>query len=120
MQDHRNLRAFQHADDLVVSVYWATRSFPDHEQYGLTSQLRRAAVSVPTNIVEGCARETLDDYLNFLNIAFGSLREVGYLIDLSDRLGYVPADESEDLQTGYRRTSRTLYGLMQSLREKKE
>ena len=89
MQDHRKLRAFELADQLVIEVYRATRCFPREEMYGLTSQMRRAAVSVAANIVEGCARESLKEYANFLNLAFGSLRELGYYLGLSVKLGFI-------------------------------
>ena len=74
MRDHTKLRAFELADEVVLLIYRATREFPKEEMYGLTSQMRRAAVSVPSNIVEGCARESQAEYLRFLEIAFGSLR----------------------------------------------
>ena len=66
------------ADELAVLIYDVTRDFPKSEIYGLTSQMRRAAVSVPSNIVEGCARESQAEYVRFLDIAFGSLRELSY------------------------------------------
>ena len=90
MRDHRRLKAFQLADSLVLEVYKAMHDFPREDQYGITSQIRRAAVSVPTNIVERCARDGQREYRQFLNIAFGSVRELGYLIDLSQRLGFLP------------------------------
>jgi len=80
------------ADHLVLTVYRATAQFPRDERFGLTSQLRRAAVSIATNIVEGCARRTTRDYLHFLNVAFASASETRYRIDLSHRLGFLTAD----------------------------
>jgi four helix bundle protein len=88
MRDHSKLRAFELADEVALLVYGATRSFPKDEIYSLVSQMRRAAVSVPSNIVEGCARESQNEYRRFLEIAFGSLRELHYQLTLSQRLGY--------------------------------
>ena len=87
MRDHTKLRAFELADEVVILIYRATREFPKEEIYGLTSQMRRAAVSVPSNIVEGCARESQTEYLRFLEIAFGSLRELHNQFGLSKHLG---------------------------------
>ena len=89
MRDHSKLRAFELADEVVLLIYQATRKFPREEVYGLTSQMRRAAVSVPSNIVEGCARESQAEYLRFLEIAFGPLKELHYQFGLSRRLGYL-------------------------------
>ncbi|MCD5398002.1 four helix bundle protein, partial [candidate division NPL-UPA2 bacterium] len=85
MRDHTKLRAFELADKMVLMIYRLTKSFPREELYGITSQIRRAAISVPSNIVEGCARESEAEYLRFLEIAFGSLRELHYQFDLSKR-----------------------------------
>ena len=76
MRDHRNLRAFQLADELALLVYRETTGFPREEMFGLTSQVRRAAVSVASNIAEGCGRSTDLDFLRFLDMANGSLREL--------------------------------------------
>ena len=119
MRDHRRLRAFELADDLAVATYQSTVGFPKEEIYALTSQMRRAAVSVVGNIVEGCGRETVKEYFNFLNISFGSLRELGYYIDLSKRLGYLPEQKTLELKNLYDQTGRVLSGLMKSVRSKK-
>src|SRR5438876_3731586 len=85
MRDYTKIEAWRLADDLTVSVYKRTRSFPKEEMYGLTSQLRRASYSVPANIVEGASRESKKDYLHFLYIARGSLSETQYFIHLAPR-----------------------------------
>jgi four helix bundle protein len=89
MRDHRKLQAFVVADALVKSVYEHTKSFPADERYGLTSQLRRATVSIAANIVEGSARRSHREYLNFLNIALGSASEARYLWSLALHFNYV-------------------------------
>jgi len=76
MRDHSKLRAFQLADELALLVYRTTCSFPREELFEPRAQMRRAAVSAASNIVEGCARRTKADYLHFLDIAFGSFREL--------------------------------------------
>ena len=73
-RDHTKLRAFELADELALLVYQVTARFPREELYGLTAQMSRAAISVPSNIVEGCARDSQADYLRSLSIAFGSLK----------------------------------------------
>jgi len=99
MRDHKKLRAFTLADEVVLMIYRITYDFPKEEMYGLTSQMRRAAVSVASNIVEGCARKTQPDYIRFLEIALGSQRELNYQDSVANRLGYVKQEiskESED------------------------
>jgi four helix bundle protein len=91
-RDPKRLKVFGLADDLVAEVYGATQRFPAAERYGLQAQLRRAAVSVPTNIVEGCARSSSRDYLRFLVLALGSASEVNYLLGLAERLGVLKTD----------------------------
>src|SRR6266571_4642155 len=93
MRDHTKLKAFELADEVALLVYRITAGFPKEELYGLTSQMRRAAVSVPSNIVEGCARDSQADYQRFLTIAFGSLRELRYQLSLSVRLGFLDGQD---------------------------
>ena len=86
-RDHTKLRAFQLADSLVIDIYRATATFPPEERYGVQSQIRRSAVSVAANLVEGSGRRGDKEYLNFCNVACASAFETRYLLDLSFRLG---------------------------------
>jgi four helix bundle protein len=116
MRDHTKLRAFELADQLVLAVYQYTKSFPREEMFGLTSQLRRAAVSVASNIVEGCARNSQSDYLRFLDIAFGSAREVNYEISIAYRLGFLSDADYKTLASQADEVCKVLNGLIRSLR----
>ena len=116
MRDHTKLRAFELADEVAVLVYRVTAGFPREELYGLTSQMRRAAVSVPSNIVEGCARDSQADYLRFLYIAFGSLKEMHYQLSLSKRLGFLRNQDSSLLEAKIVETEKVLNGLIRALR----
>jgi len=118
MRDHSKLRAFELADELALAVYEATRGFPKDEVFGLRSQLRRAAVSVASNIVEGCARYSKSDYVRFLDMAYGSSREVEYQVSLAFRLGYMNSKSSESLHKLSAETSEVLNGLIRALRGK--
>lgn len=117
MRDHTKLRAFVLADELVVLVYEATAAFPKSEIYGLTSQIRRAAVSVPSNIVEGCSRESETEYLRFLEIAFGSLRELHYQMSLACRLTHIDAESYAALESKMIEAEKVLGALMRYLRK---
>ncbi len=117
MRDHTKLRAFELADEVVLLIYRATRKFPKEEIYGLTSQMRRAAVSVPSNIVEGCARESQAEYLRFLEIAFGSLRELHYQFGLSKRLGYFDKHDISGCESKIVETEKVLAVLLRSMRK---
>lgn len=117
MRDHTKLRAFELADEIAVLIYRITRDFPREEVYGLTSQMRRAAVSVPSNIVEGCARESQVEYVRFLEIAFGSLRELHYQFDLAVRLMFIEAEMGTKYTTKFLETEKVLGSLIRSLRK---
>ena len=116
MRDHTKLRAFELADQLAVMAYKQTRGFPREELFGLVSQMRRCAVSVASNIVEGCARNSVSDYIRFLDIANGSVRELEYQISLATRLGFL--SDNTTLSPLVEETAKVLNGLIRSLRKK--
>jgi four helix bundle protein len=95
MAKYKNLVVWQRADELALKVYRLTDTFPEKERYGITGQLRRAALSVPTNIVEGYGRRSKKDLSRFLDVARGSLAETEYLLGFSAALGYVSQDLTE-------------------------
>ena len=97
VKDFTELRVWQLSMDLAESIYRETRSIPSHEQFGLTSQLRRAAVSVPSNIAEGHTRNQTGEYLRFLAISRGSLAEIKTQLLISQRLDYLQATTAEGL-----------------------
>ena len=117
MRDHQKLRAFTLADDLVLAVYAVTKYFPREEQFGLTSQIRRAAVSAASNIVEGCARNSEADFLHFLDMAYGSAREVEYQASLAHRLRYLSDEDFQRLNAKCEETAKVLNGLIRSFRK---
>jgi four helix bundle protein len=94
IQDYRELVVWQKSMDLVVGIYRLTRGFPREEVYGLTSQIRRAAVSIPSNIAEGQARQSKAEFRNFLSIAQGSRAEVETQLAIATRLGYATPDDA--------------------------
>jgi four helix bundle protein len=116
MRDHRALRAFDLADEIALMTYKITKQFPREEIYGLVSQMRRAAVSVPSNIVEGCSRESRVEYLRFLEIAFGSLRELNYQASLATRLNYLGSPEVESYPEKIEEAEKVLSALIRAVR----
>ena len=114
-RDHRKLNVFVLADELILSVYAETATFPAEERYGLCTQIRRAAVSVPVNIVEGCARRSTKEYLQFLNVATGSTAETLYLLQLSNRLGFLKSETYKLLDAKYTTLIKGLKKLQLSL-----
>ena len=117
MRDHRRLRAYELARDLALSVYRTTDGFPERERYGLSAQMRRAAVSVGSNIVEGCARSSDAEYLRFLEIAYGSAQELAFQVELATRLEFLIEPESQALNSLVGETARVLFGLIRSVRQ---
>jgi len=117
VRDFKNIKAWRFADNLTIEVYSATKSFPREELYGLISQLRRAVVSIPTNIAEGASREHKKEYLHFLNIASGSVAEVEYLLHLTNRLGYLNDNDYKRLEGLRTEAGRTLYGLIVAVKK---
>src|SRR5262245_59802131 len=115
MRDYTKIEAWRLADDLTVSVYGHTRSFPKEEVYGLTSQMRRAAYSVAANIVEGALRGSKKDYLHSLYISRGSLAETQYFVHLARLLNYLPAEKTEALEKQTKLTFACLHGLIQAV-----
>ena len=118
VKDYRELIAWQKAMDLVEMVYRVTDAFPRKEIYGLTSQMRRAVVSIPCNIAEGQARSTTRDFLNFLSIAMGSLKEAETQVLISQRLGYLNAPQTSQLLELTTEVGRVISGLTNSLRRR--
>lgn len=117
MRDFRNIMAWKKADDLVVLVYEVTKAFPREELYGLTSQLRRAMVSVAANIAEGSGKQYLKEFRQFLYTARASLSEVEYYIHLSHRLGYLDGEKVAKLEEARQDAAKTLQGFINSIEE---
>jgi len=115
IRSYRDLKAWQKAMELSRRIYAATKDFPRDERYGLTSQLRRAAVSVPANIAEGWGRNVRRDYLRFLRIARGSIFEVETLLILATDFGYLANTAPGGLMSLASECARTLQGLIRSL-----
>jgi len=98
MQNFKDLLLWQDAHQLVLKIYKLSEDFPKAETFGITSQLRRAAVSMPCNIAEGCGRYTSKDFANFLQIALGSTNETDYLTLLAKDLSYLSENQFSDVQ----------------------
>ncbi|THI83807.1 MAG: four helix bundle protein [Nitrospira sp. CG24A] len=115
MRDFRDLKVWEKAHRLTLAAYKATSTFPQHELFGLTSQLRRASVSIPANIAEGCGRSGSPELARFLRIAFGSASELEYHIILSADLCYLSKSNSEHLIKQVTEVKRMLTSLIQKL-----
>ena len=118
IKSYRDLQVWQEAVDLVELVYRASAAFPADERFGLTSQLRRSSVSIPSNIAEGHARPTTRDYLRFLGISLGSLAEMETQILIAHRLGYIDDASLDRVCQASDRIGRMLRAMMKSLQTK--
>lgn len=112
---YKKLNVWKKADELAFQIYIATRGFPREELYGITSQLRRAGLSIPTNIVEGYSRQGKKELKNFVNIGLGSLGETRYLLDFSSRLGYLHQGQYISLEKLGAETGKLLWRFYESL-----
>lgn len=113
----QKLEVWKLSDELAFQVYKATKQFPKEEMFGLTSQIRRAALSVPTNIVEGYSRKGDKELARFINISLGSLAETKYLLYFSDRLGYLNNDTYDELKMRYSTLGKLLWRFYQKVKD---
>ena len=119
-QSFRDLEVWQRAMDLTAAVYELTHSFPKQEIYGLTSQMRRCAVSIPSNIAEGSARATKRDFAHFITMARGSAAELETQLLLAVRLGYISQETHKEVEHLCFRVARMLTRLLESMRSERE
>ena len=115
MHNYRELEVWKKAMDFVMEVYKITSNFPSEEKFGLCSQLKRAAVSIASNISEGAGRNSVLQFQNFLQISMGSCNEVATQIELAFRLDFIPKENCQTLQEESKRIYRMLQGLYLSL-----
>ena len=116
MKDFRQLKVWEKSHQLALAVYKATKELPKEELYGLTSQMRRAAMSIPTNIAEGCGRNTDAEFARFLQIAMGSASETEYQLLLSHDLGFLNKEQYDRLNLDVTEVKRMLASLLKTLR----
>jgi four helix bundle protein len=116
MKNFRELKVWEKAHQLTLAAYQATTAFPQEELYGLTSQMRRSAASIPTNIAEGCGRGSDDDFRRFLQIAMGSASELEYQLLLAHDLGYFDTAERDRLSSAVVEVKRMLASLITKIR----
>jgi len=115
---HRQLIAWNKAMDLAEAIYVKTQDLPAREHFGITSQIRRAAVSVPSNIAEGHGRRNDGDFRRFLDIAYGSLMEIETQIELAYRLHLLTKDDAHQLLSSSNETARLINGLKRRLKQR--
>ena len=115
---HKKLEAWKQSMDLVVDIYKATNDFPHQEIYGITNQVRRAAVSIPSNIAEGAARQTKREFMNFLHVAQGSLSEPDTQMEIATRLGFIDSKRRHSLNEKMVPIDKMITGLIRHLSKK--
>ena len=115
---HKKLEAWKQSMDLAIEVYGATKAFPNQEMYGLTNQIRRAAVSIPSNVAEGAARQTKREFSNYLHIAQGSLSELDTQIELARRLNYLDEKVQNAFDERMERIDKMITGPIRHLTKK--
>jgi len=120
IRNYRDLKVWQMALVFTNEIYTITKKFPDEEKYGIISQLRRASVSVPSNIAEGCAKSSTKEFLRFIDIALGSVAEIDTQLEISYMQGYFNKDALIKLQSELKAIDSMLGGLKKSLRKKLE
>lgn len=118
--DFKELVVWQKSSDLVVEIYRLTKGFPKDELYGLISQLRRAAVSIPVNISEGYSRNCTNEFIQFLYIAFGSSSELETLVVLSNKLSFLSKQQTDIITDKIYEVKRLLRGLINSLKNRRK
>lgn len=116
VQDFRKVKAWEKAHELTLEVYRATVGFPDNERYGIVSQMRRACTSIPTNIAEGCGRNSKKDLARFIDVATGSANEVDYQLQLALDLGYLSENLHSDLARKVKEVRRMLTAFNKTVR----
>jgi four helix bundle protein len=115
---YKKVDAYHIAKEYVIFVYSLLRKFPQYETYALCDQIRRAAVSIPSNIAEGLGRVSVKERIHFMEIAFGSLAEVSCQLDISESLGYISAEELQEAEERAERLSKVMSGLKNYLATK--
>jgi len=119
MRPHQSLEVWKQSVEFAEKIYRLTASFPKNEEYGLKSQLRRAAVSIPSNIAEGAARQTKKEFVQFLYMAAGSASEVDTQLEIAFRLGYIDEHDRGSVGMDLENISRMLSGLIRSFGARK-
>ena len=118
MKTHKDLDAWKNSMELCKEIYWVTANFPSEEKFGLITQMRRAAVSIPSNIAEGAARNHKKEFIQFLYMAIGSLSELETQIIISQELDYLKPEQTDILNQKMMIINKRLQGLIHHLKEK--